>query len=178
MTKINEILKFTDLNALIKKYSVSIDNTGFNSKFISVDCSKFIEKKLTDDTFAQILRKSRLKLGLSISDVANVCNVTKPVVSGYEYNRYNPTKEVLNLLSSTFNMDYLCMDGYTKLIYTFDEFLDKLDLWINKNNLTKEDATTTLGVSRSLFNYWFNGGVVSMSTYNNIKYNLHKYKLF
>ena len=29
------------------------------------------------------------------------------------------------------------MEGYAKLIYNFDEFLDKLNLWIDKNNLTK-----------------------------------------
>ena len=29
------------------------------------------------------------------------------------------------------------MDGYTKLVYNFDEFLDKLSLWINENNLTR-----------------------------------------
>ncbi|WP_420330205.1 helix-turn-helix domain-containing protein [Romboutsia lituseburensis] len=56
--------------------------------------------------------KSRVELGLSISEVANLCNVTYSVISGYESNRYYPTKEMLHLLSSKFNMDYMCMYGW------------------------------------------------------------------
>jgi len=93
-------------------------------------------------------------------EVTDLCNVTKSVISGYECNRYNPTKEVLNLLSSKFDMDYICMEGYTKLIYNFDEFLDKLSLWIKENNLTKSDAATKLGVSHGLFIFWFNDSVI------------------
>ena len=164
-------------SATFDKNDVSIDNTEFNAKSVSVDCSDFIEEKLTDNTFGERLRKSRLKLGLSIPEVATLCNVTKSIISGYECNRYNPTKEVLNLLSSKFDMDYLCMEGYTKLVYNFDEFLDKLSLWIKENNLTKEDAANKLGVSRGLFRFWFNGGVISISTYNKINHNLKAYKL-
>ena len=114
---------------------------------------------------------------MSIPEVAELCNVTKSVISGYECNRYNPTKEVLSLLSSKFSMDYIFMEGYTKLVYNFDEFLDKLSLWINENNFTKEDAASNLGISRGLFRFWFNGGVISISTYNKIKHNLKKYNL-
>ena len=52
-------------------------------------------------------------------------------------------------------MKYICMYGYTKLVYNFDEFLDKLSLWIKENNLTKEYAGNKLGVSRGLFRFWF-----------------------
>ena len=65
------------------------------------------------------------------------------------------------------------MEGYTKLIYNFDEFLYKLNLWIEENNLTKEDAASKLGISRGLFRFWFiNCCVISISTYNKIKDNL------
>ena len=157
------------------KVDVSIDSAEFNGKSVSIDCSKFIEEKLTDNTFGERLRKSRLELGLSIPEVADLCNVTKSIISGYECNRFNPTKEVLNLLSSRFDMEYLCMEGYTKLVYKFDEFLDKLSLWIKENNLTKEDASSKIGISRGLFRFWFNGGVISISTYNRIQDNLKKY---
>ncbi|WP_442971636.1 helix-turn-helix domain-containing protein [Romboutsia timonensis] len=53
------------------------------------------------------LRKSRLELGLSIPEVAELCNVTKSVISGYECNRINPTKDVLDLLCSKFDIYYL-----------------------------------------------------------------------
>ena len=162
-------------SATFDESSISIDNTEFDTKSISVDCSEFIEEKLTDNTFGERLRKSRLELGLSIPEVADLCNVTKSIISGYECNRFNPTKEVLNLLSSRFDMEYLCMEGYTKLVYKFDEFLDKLSLWIKENNLTKEDASSKIGISRGLFRFWFNGGVISISTYNRIQDNLKKY---
>ena len=164
-------------SATFDKNSVSIENTEFNGKSVSVDCSEFIQEKLTDNTFGERLRKSRLELGLSIPEVADLCNVTKSIISGYECNRFNPTKEVLNLLSYKFNMDYLCMEGYTKLVYNFDEFLDKLSLWIKENNLTKEDAANKIGISRGLFRFWFNGGVISINTYNKVQDNLNKYKL-
>ena len=164
-------------SATFDRNGVSIDNTELKGKSVSVDCSEFIQEKLTDNTFGERLRKSRLELGLSIPEVADMCNVTKSIISGYECNRFNPTKEVLNLLSSKFDMDYLCMEGYTKLVYNFDEFLDKLSLWVKENNLTKEDAASKLGISRGLFRFWFNGGVNSISTYNKIKFNIYKYNL-
>ena len=114
---------------------------------------------------------------MSILEVSELCNVTKSVISGYECNRYNPTKEILNLMSSKFDMDYICMEGYTKLVYNFDEFLDKLSLWISENNLTRAGAASKLGISHGLFRFWFNGGVISISTYNNIKDNLNNYNL-
>lgn len=58
----------------LDKYSVSIDNTDFNTKSTNIDYSEFIEEKLTDDTLGERLRNPRFKLGLSISDVANLCN--------------------------------------------------------------------------------------------------------
>ena len=69
------------------------------------------------------------------------------------------------------------MEGYTKLVYNFDKFLDNLSLWTKENNLTKEDAASKLGISRGLFRFWFNGGVISIGTYNKIKNNLQKYQL-
>ena len=164
-------------SATFDESSISIDNTEFDTKSISVDCSEFIEEKLTDNTFGERLRKSRLELGLSISEVAELCNVTKSIISGYECNRYNPTKEVLDLLSSKFDMDYLCMECYTKLVYNFDEFLDKLSLWINENNLTRAGAASKLDILHRLFRFWFNGGVISINTYNKIDHNLKTYKL-
>lgn len=76
------------------------------------------------------------------------------------------------MLSSTFDMDYLCKDGYTRLLYNFDDFLNKLTLWISSNNLTRGKASNSLGVSTSLFRYWYNGGTIKISTYNKIEKNL------
>lgn len=78
--------------------------------------------KLKEHTLEDRLRKSRLELGLSICEVVGLYHVTKSVISGYDLNGYTPTKEVLKLLYYTFNMDYLCMDVYTKIVYNFDKF--------------------------------------------------------
>ena len=141
----------------------------------SLDIS--LSPKFKEDTFGDRLRKSRIELGLSIPEVAKLCNVTNSIISGYECNRYYPTKEVINLLSSKFDIEYLCVEGYTKIIYNFDKFLDKLKLWIKENNYTLEVAANKLGISRGLFRYWFNGGIVRVSLYEKIKNNLEKYNL-
>ena len=55
-------------SATFDRNGVSIDNTELKGKSVSVDCSEFIQEKLTDNTFGERLRKSRLELGLSIND--------------------------------------------------------------------------------------------------------------
>lgn len=136
-----------------------------------------LSPEFKEDAFGDRLRKSRIELGLSISEVAKLCNVTNSVVIGYECNRYYPTKEVLNLLSSKFNIEYLCIEGYTKLVYNFDEFLKKLKVWIKENNYTRAEAADKIGISRTLLRAWFNGGTISISTYNKIKDNLKNLQL-
>ena len=68
-------------SATFDRNGVSIDNTELKGKSVSVDCSEFIQEKLTDNTFGERLRKSRLELGLSIPEVADMCNVTKSIIS-------------------------------------------------------------------------------------------------
>lgn len=47
-------------------------------------------------------------------------------------------------------MDYLCMEGYTKLLYNFDKFLDKVNIWIKDNGYTQaEAATISLGLLKA-----------------------------
>ena len=55
--------------------------------------------------------------------------------------------------------------------------MDKLKLWIKENNYTLEVASNKLGISRGLFRYWFNGGIVRVSLYEKIKNNMEKYNL-
>ena len=98
-------------SATFNKSSVDIDNTELKCKSVSIDCSEFIEEKLTDNTFEERLRKSRIELVLYITEVADLYNVTKSVISRYECNIYNPTKEVLTILFSKFNMVYPCKDN-------------------------------------------------------------------
>lgn len=87
-------------NATFEECGKLVDTVDLDKKSVNVDCSKFIETKLCDDTFGKRLRRSRLELGLSIYDVSNLCNVTKSIISGYELNRYYPSKG--NTYSSVF----------------------------------------------------------------------------
>ena len=48
-------------------------------------------------------------------------------------------------------MNYLCMEGYTKLVFNFDTFLDRLNVWINENNLTKK--MHKLNISRGYLDF-------------------------
>ena len=79
------------------------------------------------------------------------------------------------MLSSTFNVNYLCSDGYTNLILNYDIFIENLKIWISDNNFTTQIAADKLGVSRSLLRFWFNGGTMRISLYNKIKGNLAHY---
>ena len=45
------------------------------------------------------------------------------------------------------------------------------------NTITRGDAATKLGISHGLFRFWFNGGVISIGTYNKIQGNFKKYNL-
>lgn len=63
-------------------------------------------------------------------------------------------------------MYYLCMEGYTKLVYNFDKFLDKFSLWIKENNLTKEEVDSKIGISCGIIRFCFNGCIINISTYN------------
>jgi len=83
----------------------------------------------------------------------------------------------LDSLSSTFDVNYLCSDGYTNLILNYDIFLEKLKIWISDNNFTTQIAADKLGVSRSLLRFWFNGGTMRISLYNKIKENLYNNNL-
>ena len=86
-------------SATFDRNGVSIDNTELKGKSVSVDCSEFIQEKLTDNTFGERLRKSRLELGLSIQEVADMCNVTKSIISGYECNRFGRKRIALCMTS-------------------------------------------------------------------------------
>ena len=45
---------------------ISIEDTEFDARSVSIYCSEFIEVKLIDNTFGERLKKSRLELELSI----------------------------------------------------------------------------------------------------------------
>ena len=169
----------TSENDIINSPKQNIDSSSELKDVDSVDINytDLTTPELKENTFGQRLRKSRLELGLSVKDVADICKITPSVVNGYELERFYPSKEILYLLSSTFNVNYLCSDGYTNLILNYDIFIENLKIWISDNNFTTQIAADKLGVSRSLLRFWFNGGTMRISLYNKIKGNLAHYNL-
>lgn len=169
----------TSENDIINSPKQNIDSSSELKDVDSVDINytDLTTPELKKNTFGQRLRKSRLELGLSVKDVADICKITPSVVNGYELERFYPSKEILDLLSSTFNVNYLCSDGYTNLILNYDIFIENLKIWISDNNFTTQIAADKLGVSRSLLRFWFNGGTMRISLYNKIKGNLAHYNL-
>ena len=169
----------TSENDIINSPKQNIDSSSELKDVDSVDINytDLTTPELKENTFGQRLRKSRLELGLSVKDVADICKITPSVVNGYELERFYPSKEILDLLSSTFNVNYLCSDGYTNLILNYDIFIENLKIWISDNNFTTQIAADKLGVSRSLLRFWFNGGTMRISLYNKIKGNLAHYNL-
>ena len=160
-----------------KEDDSSIDQSIINGKIINVDYSNVINPSISEDTFGNRLRKNRIDINMSIEELANLCGVTKSVVNGYELNRYYPTKEVLDKLADVFNINYLCRDGYTKLLLEYDLFIERLKYWIKENNLTYQEAADNLGISRGLLRFWFDGSIIRSNTYFKIEDNLIKYNL-
>lgn len=139
-------------------------------KEISIDYKELTASKFNEDTFGGRLRKSRIESGLAIGDVTDVCGVTNSVVSGYELDRYFPSKEV-------FDIEYLCRDDYTELLWNFERFLYNLKKWKDDNGYKRKDVASKLGVSPALINYWYNGGVIKASLYDKIRTNIERYNL-
>ena len=135
------------------------------------------QDELDESTFGGRLRKSRIEKDLSIKELASICNVTPSVISSYEVNRYYPSIDTLNRLEMYFDINYLCRDGYSNFLWNHDTFINNLKLWINDNGYTRIEAAKLLGVSHSIFRFWFKGSIVNMCTYNRILKNIKQYKL-
>ena len=114
---------------------------------------------------------------LLCSENHSICNVTPSVISSYEVNRYYPSIDTLNRLEIYFDINYLCRDGYSNFLWNHDTFINNLKLWINDNGYTRIEAAKLLGVSHSIFRFWFEGSIINIHTYNKIFKKIKQYKL-
>ncbi|WP_195251917.1 helix-turn-helix domain-containing protein [Romboutsia sp. 1001713B170207_170306_H8] len=137
----------------------------------------YIKDEINENTFGGRLRKSRLDKNLDIKDLSSICNVTNSIISAYEVGRYYPSISILKLLSEYFDINYLCRDGYTHLVWNYDNFINSLKLWIKNNNFTMDKSAKLLGVTHGSLRFWFNGSIMSYATYNKIKNNLIYYRI-
>lgn len=143
----------------------SINKSIINVEVININYTNIINTLLPENTFGNRLRKNRIDMNISIENLPNLCGVTKSVVIGYEVNRCYPTKEILDKLTDVFNINYLCKDGYTKLLLDYDLFIERLEYWIKENNLTYQEVADNLGISRGLLRFWFDGSIIRSNTY-------------
>lgn len=106
-------------------------------------------------TFGDRLKNERLKKGLSQSDLSNLTNITRAALSEYELNNIIPTKETILKIGSVLDIDYICNEGYSKLIVS--NFNKKLKLWRLKNNLSITKASTYFNTDKSTYYKWEKG---------------------
>lgn len=116
---------------------------------------KALYKGSSDKTFGDRLKNERLKKGLSQYDLSNLINITRAAISEYELNNIIPTKETILKIGLVLNIDYICSEGYSKLIIS--NFNKKLKLWRLKNNLSITKASTFFDTDKSTYYKWENG---------------------
>ena len=109
----------------------------------------------SDKTFGDRLKNERLKKGLSQFDLSNLTNITRTAISEYELNNIIPTKETILKIGLILNIDYICSEGYSKLIIS--NFNEKLKLWRLKNNLSITKASTFFDTDKSTYYKWEKG---------------------
>ena len=108
-----------------------------------------------DKTFGDRLKNEILKKGLSQYDLSNLTNITRAALSEYELNNIIPTKKTILKIGSVLDIDYICNEGYSKLIIS--NFNEKLKLWRLKNNLSITKASTYFNTDKSTYYKWEKG---------------------
>lgn len=108
-----------------------------------------------DKTFGDRLKNERLRKGLSQSDLSNLTNIARAAISEYELNNIIPTKETLLKIGTVLDIDYICNEGYSKLIIS--NFNEKLKLWRLKNNLSIAKACNYFDTDRGTYYKWEKG---------------------
>ena len=117
-------------------------------------------------TFGDRLKNERLKKGLSQSDLSNLTNITRAAISEYELNNIIPTKETLLKIGAVLDIDYICNEGYSKLIIS--NFNEKLKLWRLKNNLSIAKACNYFNTDKCTYYKW-EKGIFNISKYKYYK---------
>lgn len=118
---------------------------------------------LEENTLGKRLKKARLKLGLSEKQLSIKCNLSRGAICGYENESIYPSKQALLKLTKYIDKDYLCVDEYSKFL--FSNYPKKLKEWRISNNLTLRTASKILAVSSSAIGSW-EKGICSMDKEN------------
>lgn len=107
--------------------------------------------------------------GLSQYDLSKLTGIQRCMISSYELDQFYPTIDSINKLSSIFDVNILCKNGYSNFLLNSSNFKDKLIKWRKKNNLTKRDAANLLGISERGYASWENGITMNSTTFSKVK---------
>ncbi|WP_163249315.1 helix-turn-helix domain-containing protein [Clostridium niameyense] len=108
-----------------------------------------------ENTLGKRLKKSRLTLGLSQSELGNLCNLSRSAINGYELDIIFPSKKALLKLGNIIDLNYLCSNEYEKFILS--DYIKLLKQWRYENKLSMRGAAKKLGVPSSSYISWEKG---------------------
>ena len=95
--------------------------------FFSFNFYETLYNSYTGETFGDRLKIERLRKGLSQSDLSKLSSIRRSDISVYELDNTIPTKNTLIKLGKVLDLNYICNEGYSKLIIS--DFPNKLKLW-------------------------------------------------
>ncbi|MEG2246415.1 MAG: helix-turn-helix transcriptional regulator [Peptostreptococcaceae bacterium] len=116
---------------------------------------EILYKGLSGDTFGDRLKIERLRKGLSQSDLSILSGIRRSDISIYELDSTFPTKNTLIKLGKVLDLNYICNEGYSKLIIS--DFSNKLKLWRIQNNYSIANACKYFYTDRSTYYKWEKG---------------------
>lgn len=118
----------------------------------------------TGETFGDRLKIERIRKGLSQSDLSKVTGITRTTISEYELNNIIPSKDTLLKIGHILNLDFICCEGYSKLLIC--NFYLKLKYWREKNNYSIYQACKIFNIDKSSYYRWEKGVfIISRSKY-------------
>lgn len=123
--------------------------------FFSFNFYETLYNSCTGETFGDRLKIERLRKGLSQSDLSKLSGIRRSDISIYELDNTIPTKNTLIKLSKVLDLNYICNEGYSKLIIS--DFSNKLKLWRIKNNYSIANACKYFDTDRSTYYKWEKG---------------------
>lgn len=138
-------------------------------KFNLNDCLRLICPYLETDTFGIRLRKIRKNNNIKAKELSEILNISTGTIISYENRNINPSPNIIIKLHELFGNIIIC-DDYMKFIV--GDCSKILELWRNKNNLDKRQASRILGISENAYLNCINKkNFISKKTFERIKEN-------
>ncbi|BAH06741.1 helix-turn-helix domain-containing protein [Clostridium kluyveri] len=146
-------------------YSIATLTQSF--EFNLNDCLRFVYPYLESDTFGVRLRKIRRNNNIKAKGLGKILNISTGTIISYENCNINPSPNIIIKLYELFGNIIICND-YMKFIIS--DCSKILELWRNKNNLDKRQASRILGISENAYSNCINKkNFISKKTFDKIK---------